>query len=132
MVILFGNSILGRKPEILLCVERKVEAGSCKAGDTCIYVVKSLNDAVRTAELVDKLSCFVSVLICHNKLCCTAVGNLHLGIFVNIAVSVTCNCYRLFPAGQQRSDSLYDNGGSEYGTVKDSTDSAVRRLPHFL
>ena len=132
MVILLGNSILGRKPEILLCVERKVKAGSCEAGDTCVYVVKSLNDAVRTAELVDKLSCFVSVLIGHNKLCCTAVGNLHLGVFVNIAVSVTCNGYRLFPAGQQRSDTLYDNGGSEYGTVKDSTDSAVGRLPHFL
>ncbi len=74
----------------------KLKAGSCEAGDTCVYVVKSLNDAVRTAELVDKLSCFVSVLIGHNKLCCTAVGNLHLGVFVNIAVSVTCNGYRLF------------------------------------
>ena len=53
-----------------------------------------------------------------------------LSISVNVTVSMSCDRDRLFPAGNKRLDALNEDRSSENGTVKDSSDSSVRALPH--
>ena len=132
MVILLGNGVLGSEPYVLLGIESEVEAASCKALNGLVLVVKSLDNACAVLEIIDKGACFLAVLVGAYQLTLGALLHLHLGVLVNIAVSVTGNGDRLCPCGDIGSDALYDDRCTENGTVKDSTDSAVGGLPHFL
>ena len=117
MVIFFFYCFLRCKPDILLFVECKVEAGSCEAAYALVNIVKTLDNAVASLEFVDKLACLVAVLIGHNEFCLAAVCNDHFGILVNIAVSVTGDGDGLFPCGDIGSDAFDNDRRSENRTV---------------
>ena len=45
---------------------------------------------------------------------------------------MTRDADRLFPSGDKGNYALNKDGAAEYGTVKDSPDRSVRRLPHLF
>ena len=58
--------------------------------------------------------------------------DLHLRIAVDIAVGMSGQSDRRFPAFDRGLDSLYQNRSTENGTVERGTDRSVRTLPHLL
>ena len=94
--------------------------------------MKSLNDAVCALEFVDKRTFLAAVLVRYNEFSLCSLFNTKLCILVNIAVSVTCDSDRLCPCRDIGCDALNDDRCAENRTVKDSSDSSVRRLPHFF
>ena len=101
MVVGFGDSILGSKPNVFFNIKGIIKARSCKAFNTLINIVNALNNTVGL-EIVDKRSCFVSVFIGYNKLSFAVCLDLKLSVLVNISVSVTGNGYGLSPCGDKR------------------------------
>ena len=117
MIVLFGNGVLGGKPKILLNVKGKVKAGAGKAAYALIKVMQPLDNSVGAAEAVNKLAGFVSVFVGYNKLRPAALGNCHLGIFINVAVSVTRDGDGFFPCVDKRGNAIYNNRRSKNGAV---------------
>ena len=88
-------------------------------------------DYTVAVKFMNSLSCFVSVLICQYKLSLPAVFHLHFSIFINITVSMTCNCNRACPSRNIRCNTLYEYRCSENSAIQNSSDSTVRRFPHL-
>ena len=77
---------------------------------------------------------FFSLSICtfKYKICVSRFLNVHLCILVYIPICMTGNGDRLFPVAYTRLNSIYNNRCTEYGTIQDGTNSAVRAFVHFL
>ena len=131
MIVLFGDRIFCGKPEILLCGKRIIKACFCKACDRFVCIVHTLDHA-RTFKIVDQLYLLATILCSKDKLCFSCARYFDFGIFINITVSMSCQCDRLFPVSDTWLDAFYYDRCTENSSVKCCTDRSVRALPHFL
>ena len=58
-----------------------------------------------------------AVLCGKYQFCLSGTRNLHFGILIHIAVSMSCQRNGLFPVLYAGFDALYHDGGTEYGAV---------------
>ena len=131
MVILFRNRILRRKPEILLCIKCIIEAASRKALNRTIQIVHPLQHA-RTTEIKDRLPLCRTVLSGKNKLGFSRSVHDHLCILIYIAIRMSCDRDRLFPAPHIRLNTFYGDWCTEYRTIENRTNRTIRAFPHFF
>ena len=131
MVILFRDCILSCKPEILLCLKRKIKAASCKALDRIVEIMHSLKNSC-ALKVMNKLSCLFTSLISKYKLCLTSLRNLHLRCLIHITIRMSCNCDRLLPCLNIWLNTLNDNRSSEYCTIKHGSYCSIRALIHLF
>ena len=131
MVILFGDGILGRKPQVLFRVHRIIKAGSRKACDGLFCIVDSLKDSC-AVKVMDELTDFAAILRRVNQLRLSLSGYLDLHILIHVPIGVTRNGDRLRPVRHIGDNPPDQNGGTEHGSVQNGTDGPVRAFPHFL
>ena len=131
VIVFLGNGVLGGKPQILLGVERVIEARSRKAANAVVKIMLSLYDA-GPLELMDQFARLGAVGSGHNKLRTAACGYNAFRIAVNVAVGVTGNGDRFLPAGQEGDNPVDKNGCTENRSVQDGADGTVRRFPHLV
>ena len=131
MVIFLRDGVLGREPDVLLGVERVIEAAPRKALDACIEVVHALHHS-RIREFMNELSRLSAVGGRVDKFDLPRSGHDHLGILVNIAVSMTRYGDGLFPAAHNRLDALHENRRAKHCAIQHRANSPVRALPHLL
>ena len=131
MVILFGDGILGGKPEVLHGIQGIVEAASGKAFNGFIDIVHTLYDA-GAGEVVNQFPALGAIPGSVNQFHLSRTQYLHLRTLVNIAVSMSGNGDGPLPVLNTWFDSLYHNRCTEHGSVQDGTDGSVGTLPHFL
>ncbi len=131
MVVLLGNRILCRKPQILFCVQGILETCMCKAADWLVRIVNPLNDS-RIRKVVNQLPCLCPIRCRKHQLCLSRTRNLYLGILIDIPIRMSRKRNRFFPVPYTRFDALDDNRCPEYRAVKHRPDCSVRALPHLL
>ena len=131
MVILFRDCILSCKPKILLCLKCKIKTASCKALYRIIEIVHSLKNTC-TLKVMNKLSCLFTSLISKYKFCLTSFRNLQLRCLIYITICMSCNCDWLLPCLNIWLNTLNDNRGSEYCTIKHGSYCSVRTLIHLF
>ena len=85
----------------------------------------SLNDS-RTFHLHDCLSDFLSVLAGEDEFSLSCAWCFDLAVLVNIAISVSAEYNRLFPACDIALNVLYEDWSAENCSVKFATDYSVR------
>ena len=86
MIIFFGNRILGRKPQILLCINGILKACFGKTLNGLFRVMDSLNDS-GALKLMNDFSCHTSVYRRKDKLGFSGSGNLNFRVFIDNRVS---------------------------------------------
>ena len=116
MIVLFGNCIFSREPQILLRIYRIAEACSCKALDGFIGIVDTLNDPC-SVEIMDQFTGLGAVCCGEYQLCLTGSGYFDLCIFIDITISMTGDGDGLGPVLYVGNDALYQDWCTEYGTV---------------
>ena len=131
MVILFGNRILCRKPEILFCIQCKIKAASCKTFNRIVKIMHTLRNSC-TCKIMYQSSCLRSILRSINKFYLSRSRNHHLCVFVHITICMTCQCNRFFPVLDTWLNSFDNNRCTENRTVQNRTDGSIRAFPHFF
>ena len=116
MIILLRDRILGRKPEILFCVQCIIEACLCEASDRLLRIVDSLQDA-GAVKLMDQCSCLRTILRREYEFRLARSIYLKLSILVNVTIRMSRQCDRLLPVLHAGFDPLHHNRGAEYCTV---------------
>ena len=131
MVILLGDRVFCRKPQILLRIQGIVKAASCKTCDGLAHIMHSLHDSLARKIMYQflRLSAILSRI---DQFYLAGPRNLHLRAFIYIAVCVSGNGDRLLPVFHARLDSLYHDWRAEYGSIQDRADGAVGAFPHFF
>ena len=131
MVVLLGNGVLRREPQVLLGVERELEATVRKALDARVEVVNTLSDT-RTGVFVDELADFGPVLARVDELDLARARHADLDVFVHIAVCVTRDGDRLLPIAHDRADARNDDRRAEARAVENRANGAVGAFPHLF
>ena len=131
MVILLGDRVLRREPQILFRVDRIAKARPRKAGDRILCVVDALYDA-GAGKIVNQLPRLRAVLRGKDQLRLSPPRDLDLRVLVHIAVRMAGDRDRLRPVLHIRDNPLDQDGRAEHGPVKDRPDRAVRALPHLF
>ena len=130
-IVLLGDGVFRGEPQILLGLDRILEAGMREGLNGGVLVVDALQDA-RALKVVDGLSKGIAVLAGEDELRLALFGDAVLGALVQVAVRMTGNGDRLLPVLHDRLDAVDGDRGAEDGAVEDSTDGAVRALPHLM
>ena len=131
MVIFLGDRIFGGKPDILLRIQRILEAAPSEALNGTVQVVHALKNA-RALKLMNQFSRLGSVLSRKDKLCLSRSRNDHLGGLVDVAVGVTGQSNRFLPVFHAGLDAFYHDRSTEHGAVHNRTDRTVGTLPHLF
>ena len=85
----------------------------------------TLHDTRRLGKFMDHLAGFVSAFIGADQFNLCADRYVHFGVLVNVTVCMTGNGNGLGPGGNIGRNPLYNDGRTEYGTVKDGADGSV-------
>ena len=131
VVILFGDSILGGKPQILFCIQSVRETASGKAFNGRIQVMHTLSHS-RSLEFMYQLSGFCSVLGGVDQFYFSRSRNDHFCIFIYVSIGMSCQSNGLLPVFYTGFNTFYHDRCAEYGTVQHRTDSPVRAFVHFF
>mmetsp|Transcript_97472 Transcript_97472/g.134064 ORF Transcript_97472/g.134064 Transcript_97472/m.134064 type:complete len:376 (-) Transcript_97472:86-1213(-) len=131
-IILLQDSVLGRKLKRQLSIKGIVQARASKGGDR-VSSVEHTEVGTSLLEVVDFLfSRCTAIIGGENKFDFTSLVDNVILATVLVTVSVSTDNDRLGPAGHQSGDVLDNNRFSENGTIKDVSNSSVRRSPHLL
>ena len=131
VVVFLGDGILGTEPEVLLLVQRVVEAAAGEAADGAVLVVLALQDAA-ALEVVDGGGLLGAVRAGEAQLRFAGAGDAELGGLVDVAVGVAGDGDGLLPVLDGGLDAVDHNGRTEDRAVQRSADGAVGALPHLM
>ena len=132
MVILFGDGVLCREPEILLGGKREVKAGACKALDGIVLVVGAHQNA-GALEIKDRLmEYFLALCILKEEFGSSGARNAVFRALVNVAICMTRNGDGFNPAAYGGLQAGQRDGRTEYGAIQNRTDGAVGALIHLF
>ena len=130
MIVLLGNGILGGEPQVLLCVQGELEAGTGKGCDGIRHIELPLEHA-RAVKGVDGPAGLHPVDGGEHQLRRAGAGDLELGGLVHIPKGVAGDGNGGLPVLHHRGQPLHHDGRAEYGAVQDGPDGAVGGLPHL-
>ena len=89
-------------------------------------------DHARCVKVMDQLRSLLAVFSFEYQHSISWFVNVHLGILIYIAVSMTGNGDRFLPVLHTWLDSLYHNGSTKNSSIQDCTNSSVRAFVHFF
>ena len=130
VVILFGDGILGGKPQVLLGIHGKLEAGTGKAGDGAVLVELAL-DHTGAVKIVDGLPEGGAVGSGEEQFRLAGAGYAVLGGAVDITEGMAGDGDGLLPGAHHGGDALDHDGRTEHRAVQNGADGAVGALPHL-
>ena len=81
---------------------------------------------------MDQFSCLGTILCGKDQFCFSGTRYFDLRSFVNVTISMSCQCDWLFPVAYAWFDALYNDRCTENRSVHDRTDRTVRTLPQFF
>ena len=130
VVVLLGDRVLGGEPQILLQVQRILEAGMSKGADGSILVIGPLQYA-GALEIVNGLAeGFPPALIGEHQLRFSLPRHTVLSGFVDVAVGMAGNGDGRFPGAYHRVDVFHHDGCAKYRSVEQSAQRPVGTFPH--